>query len=146
MDDKETLHRRSRLRELVNVCFLGSRSELVSHIEERTKKKPNEGELSGLQKDNGPRSFGDKKARTLCEQIGLHRRWFDMPLGANLDRERWLDGHGGFPSEATPAEIATAFTEGSNEKREALTLLARLPDVEAAAILPLIKSILTKYE
>lgn len=49
-------------------------------------------------------------------------------------------------SSATPTEIAAAFTEGSSEKREALTLLARLPDTEAAAILPLIKSILTKYE
>lgn len=48
--------------------------------------------------------------------------------------------------DATPAEIAHAFETGSPGKREALTLLARLPDDEAEAILPLIRSILSKYE
>lgn len=46
----------------------------------------------------------------------------------------------------TPADIAHAFEQGSAGKRDAITLLARLPDAEAEAILPLIRSILSKYE
>ncbi|WP_297360407.1 LexA family transcriptional regulator [Thauera sp.] len=91
MDDEETRHRRLRLGELVEVCFGGEQKALRQHIADRTRKEPNQGEISGLLKlDNSARSFGDKKAKTLTDQIGLHRRWFDMPLGANLRREQWL--------------------------------------------------------
>lgn len=91
MDDEETRHRRLRLGELVEACFGGEQKALRQHIAARTKKEPNQGEISGLLKlDNSARSFGDKKAKNLTDQIGLHRRWFDMPLGANLRREQWL--------------------------------------------------------
>lgn len=55
----------------------------------------------------------------------------------------WL---GDYDPKATPAEIADSFKNGSSEKKEALTLLARLPDAEAATILPILKTILSKYE
>lgn len=90
MDDAETLHRRLRLRELIDRCFNGRLTDLMSHIEGNTGKRPNQGELSALQKDHGPKSFGDKKARTLSQQIGLHRHWFSMPSGTNLNRGEWL--------------------------------------------------------
>lgn len=90
MDDAETLHRRSRLRELIERCFDARLTDLLAHIEARTGKRPNQGELSALQKDHGPKSFGDKKARKLTEQIGLHRHWFAMPAGTHLDREQWM--------------------------------------------------------
>lgn len=54
---------------------------------------PNQGEMSALVKDHGGKSFGDKKAKTLTEQIGLHRRWFDLPLGTSLKREDWGAEH-----------------------------------------------------
>lgn len=81
MDDSETLHRRARLRELVKVRFGGEQKALLAHILSRTGKAANQGELSLLTRDNSGKSFGDKKARTLTEQIGLDRRWFDMPIG-----------------------------------------------------------------
>ncbi len=89
MDDLETLNRRARLRELIEQCFGCRLIDLLRHIEQRTGKMPNQGELSALQKDNGGKSFGDKKARALAEQIGLHRRWFDFPVGVNLEQGRW---------------------------------------------------------
>lgn len=90
MDDAETLLRRARLRELVEHCFGGKQAALVRHIEARTGKRPNQGEISLLMKDHSPaKSFGDKKARRLCEQIGLSRRWFEMPLGSALQRHEW---------------------------------------------------------
>lgn len=92
MDDKETLNRRARLRELIQHCFEGNAMRLLDHIEGRTGVRPNQGEISGLQKNNGSRSFGDKKAKTLTEQIGLHRRWFDLALGTNLDPRDWETG------------------------------------------------------
>lgn len=88
MDDKETLHRRARFRELLSACFADSQGALLNHITANGF-KPNQGELSALKKDHGPKSFGDKKAKTLAEQIGLHRRWFDMPLGTWLSPSEW---------------------------------------------------------
>lgn len=90
MDDHETLHRRARLRELILVCFgeEEGQKKLLNHIYERTGKRANQGELSALCKDHG-KSFGDRKAKTLTEQIGLHRRWFDAPIGTNLSRSEW---------------------------------------------------------
>ena len=85
MDDSETLHRRARLRELVKVRFGGEQKALLAHILSRTGKAANQGELSLLTRDNSGKSFGDKKARTLTEQIGLDRGWFDMPIGACLN-------------------------------------------------------------
>lgn len=84
MDDAETLHRRARLRELINTCFGGKDVYLLNHIEKRTGKRPNQGEISAIQKDNGSKSFGDKKAKVLTEQIGLDRFWFAKPLGSEL--------------------------------------------------------------
>jgi len=89
MDDAETLNRRARLRELISFCFNNKDEDLRQFIKERTDKLPNQGELSAIQKDHG-KSFGDKKAKVLTEQIGLHRRWFDFTLGTNLDQGSWL--------------------------------------------------------
>lgn len=85
MDDTDTLHRRARLRELISHRFEGRDAALLDHIEGRISKRPNQGEMSGLQKDHGPRSFGAKKADTLEKQIGLPKLWFSMPLGSYLD-------------------------------------------------------------
>ncbi|WP_368655426.1 S24 family peptidase [Castellaniella ginsengisoli] len=90
MDDTDTRNRRARLRELIAHCFDGRDAALLDFIEKRTGKRPNQGEISGLQKDDGPRSFGDKKAKTLTEQIGLNRYWFDMRPGARLEQDQWL--------------------------------------------------------
>lgn len=95
MDDKETLHRRARLRELIWAHFgdpsEGGQAALREHIKNHKGVKVNQGELSGLLKDhNAARSFGDKKARALADQIGLHRRWFDFPMGVNISRGDWL--------------------------------------------------------
>jgi hypothetical protein len=89
MDDRETLRRRARLRELIRECFDGKAANLIRFISEKTRKSPNQGELSAIQIDNGGKPFGDKKAKTLTEQIGLPRRWFDMPLGECLKRDEW---------------------------------------------------------
>lgn len=89
MDDRETLNRRARLRELIAVCFDGFDKGLLTHILAMTGETANQGELSALKRDNG-KSFGDKKAKRLTEQIGLHRRWFDFPVGTNIDKDKWL--------------------------------------------------------
>jgi phage repressor protein C with HTH and peptisase S24 domain len=90
MDDKETLHRRARLRELVSFCFDNKPANLLRHISDKTGKPANQGELSALMKDDGGKSFGDKKAKTLTLQIGLFRRWFDFPIGSNLQKAQWM--------------------------------------------------------
>lgn len=89
MDDAETLHRRARLRELVAVPFKGSLKDLRAHIKKRAGVDANQGELSALQSDKGHKAFGDKKAKTLTEQIGLPRQWFAMPLGQMLQIDQW---------------------------------------------------------
>lgn len=89
MDDKETLNRRARLRELIESCFDNSDKGLLDHILLKTGIAANQGELSAIQKDHG-KSFGDKKAKRLTELIGLHRRWFDFPSGTNVRRDQWL--------------------------------------------------------
>lgn len=88
MDDIETSNRRARLRELISFCFNGNQENLLAFIETRTNKRPNQGELSAIQKNDG-KSFGDKKAKALTEQIGLHRRWFDFPVGTNTNQYEW---------------------------------------------------------
>lgn len=110
MDDKETLNRRARLRELIRECFNGERKQLLAHIFARTKTTQNAGEISSLQKDNGPKSFGDKKAKVLVELIGLNRHWFDMPCGTNLDPSKWMSPP---PSskEATPLKVQEPSTQ-----------------------------------
>lgn len=92
-DNKETRHRKARLRELVRECFGDSQRNLLEHIENVTGKKPNQGEISELQKDNSSKSFGYNKAGTLIKQIGLHRQWFEMPIGTNLDKSLWLKSY-----------------------------------------------------
>lgn len=87
-DDTEMRHRRLRLRELIDQCFNGQQRALLDFVEKKTGKRPNQGEMSGLTKDDG-KSFGDKKAKALAESIGLHRRWFDLPLGSNLFHSEW---------------------------------------------------------
>ena len=96
MDNDETLLRRARLRELITTCFAGRLSDLLAHIKTHSGKDANQGELSALQKDNGGKSFGDKKAKTLTEQIGLPRHWFAMPLGTDLERSKWNE-HAALP-------------------------------------------------
>lgn len=90
MDTPDTLHRRARLRELIECCFGGTDARFIEHLVKQDKGKVNQGEISSLQKDNGPKSFGEKRAIKLAEQAGLNRRWFDMPLGMHLDRADWM--------------------------------------------------------
>lgn len=90
MDDKETLNRRARLRELIRECFNDKPIELRRHIQARTGVEPNQGELAAIMKPNSGKSFADRKAKKLTEQIGLYRRWFDMPLGTDIDRSKWM--------------------------------------------------------
>ncbi|WP_430434784.1 LexA family protein [Methyloversatilis sp.] len=90
MDDNETLNRRARLRELIRECFGDKQINLIRHVHHRTGEMPNHGEMSVLTKDHSGKSFGDKKAKRLTEQIGMHRRWFDMPLGTNIDPTDWM--------------------------------------------------------
>lgn len=126
MDDKETLHRRARLRELIRECFDGKLVNLLSHIEARTNKAPNQGELSAIQKDNSGKSFGDKKAKTLTTQIGLSRRWFDMPLGSCLSRREWLkDVALPMPTEAEHANspIQTLYDSSDKATRDLIDWL-----------------------
>lgn len=73
--------------------------------------------------------MGEDFARDIERILGLHRGYLD-DSGDSM----------------TPADVAAAFESGSEGKREALTLLAKLPDGEAETILPLIRSILSKYE
>jgi len=129
MDDPETLHRRARLRELITVCFDDLDKNLLDYIHMRTGKRPNQGELSSLQQDHG-KSFGDKKARTFTEQIGLHRRWFEFPMGVHLDQTDWMkpysDGEGieepPHPYNALQASpVRWPFPEASEDKFNSLT-------------------------
>lgn len=83
-EDEIAKHRRARLRELVREYFNGSTAELIRAIEARTGTRPNQGEMSALQRENSGKSFGEKKARNLEDQIGLARGWFDAP-GAHQD-------------------------------------------------------------
>lgn len=78
---------------------------------------------------NGKKGFGEDFARDI-------ERILNLPRG-------YLDNSG---DAMTPADVAAAFESGSAGKQEALTLLAKLPDGEAETILPLIRSILSKYE
>jgi hypothetical protein len=116
MDDAETLHRRARLRELVKHAFGDTDAALLAHIERRTGKKANQGEISTLQKDHSGRSFGDKKARTLTLQVGLPRDWFSLPLGTALHPDDWKQ-HSTASQHA--AEASPAWPPGS--KRISLT-------------------------
>jgi hypothetical protein len=134
MDDAETLHRRARYRELLRECFSDSPSKLLNHIAARGF-KANQGEISALKKDGSSKSFGDVKARVLAEQIGLHRRWFDWPLGAHLERQRWalpLSQDEAPQQEADPVSmlpteeqsLITAYRLASEETRENMLALA----------------------
>lgn len=140
MDDHETLHRRARLRELIATCFGGKDANLLEHIARRTGKRPNQGELSGLQKDNGGRSFGDKKAKTLTEQIGLSRRWFELPCGANLNPPQWqaeemcvVAEEGRTLAPCRPPWPFTSITEGEVQALSPIQL-AKLDGAMALAI------------
>lgn len=75
-------------------------------------------------------------------------RWMGEEFARDIERilnlpRGYLDNSG---DTMTPADVAAAFESGSAGKQEALTLLAKLPDGEAETILPLIRSILSKYE
>lgn len=109
MDDRETLNRRARLRELIDQCFDGKLVGLMLHVRGRCGVEPNQGELSALRKDNSSKSFGDKKAKVLTEQIGLHRRWFDWPPGVHLARQEWELPYDGAIHRLTAQEPVPAF-------------------------------------
>jgi hypothetical protein len=116
MDSLDTLHRRARLRELVGACFGGIDAKLIAYIESRTQEKVNQGEISSLQKDNGPRSFGEKRAIRLASQVGLVRKWFELPLGASLDLKSQANENPYIPEVAIDAfsRITHAATEPSS--------------------------------
>lgn len=141
MDDLETKHRRMRLAELVNSCFAGEQVRLLQHIRARTGKEPNQGEISGLMKlDNPSRSFGDKKAKTLTEQIGLHRRWFDFPLGSNLPVDRWMDESTDRDADHAHNKSDVALLPSSNSKAaggEAQSLRTGGSHMPSAQVVPL---------
>lgn len=132
MDDAETLHRRARLRELIEKCFDNRLTDLLSHIEARTGKRPNQGELSALQKDHGPKSFGDKKAKTLAEQIGLHRHWFAMPRGSNVKKSDWMN---------TPSTLtASGDVNELSALVERLTSSGRMQPAELQNLIAMLKA------
>lgn len=116
MDDNETLLRRARLRELIDKCFGGVDKNLLDFIERKTGKRPNQGEFSSLKKDGG-KSFGDKKARTITEQVGLHRQWFSMPLGSCVEKQHWLSPSPDTTSAFKPAEFDSNVTSVPFGKR-----------------------------
>lgn len=87
MDTPETANRRLRLRELVDKCFNGTLADVLRHIKSRTDKGTSQSELSGLLI---AKSFGERKAAKLADDIGLHRKWFEMPSGTNLDISEWM--------------------------------------------------------
>lgn len=130
MDDAETLHRRMRLRELIQRCFDNRLTDLLTHIQGRTGKAANQGELSALQKDHGPKSFGDKKAKRLTEQIGLHRHWFAMPAGTHLDRGEWMAPPPTLASSSDVNELAAVVdrltSSGKMQPQELQNLIAML--------------------
>lgn len=130
MDDEEMLHRRARLRELVEVAFGGRTVDLLAHIKARTGKDANSGELSSLQKDHGPKSFGDKKARTLTAQIGLHRHWFSQPMGCNIDSKQWMLDASGRPEAKDIEELGEVIfrltSSGKMTQSELDTMIAML--------------------
>lgn len=110
MDDRETANRRARLRELIEVCFNDRLVDLQAHIRLHSGTEANQGELSALRKAGSSKSFGDKKAKTLAAQIGLHRRWFDWPVGTHTARDEWLLEPSGY--EAAASEPMTPRIEG----------------------------------
>lgn len=88
VDKAQTRNRRLRLKELVDSQFGGEQKALLEHMRLRghTHSQP---ELSSLMKIDGPKSFGEEKARALAEKIGLGALWFDCPLGSYLERYNW---------------------------------------------------------
>jgi hypothetical protein len=126
MDNKENLHRADRLKELVDAAFNGSIEDLRRHIKQRTGAEPNQGELSQLR--SGKKSFGYKKAGTLADQIGLNRKWFEMPTGTNLQMSEWLDDAIHYKLQADPPEE-------SNPAIEAAAIINKLDDKDQLEIL-----------
>ncbi|GAB4059261.1 hypothetical protein [Uliginosibacterium sediminicola] len=139
-DDAEALHRKARLRELLDTCFGGKQAALSQHIEYATGKKPNQGELSQILKDHSGRTFGDDKARALTEAIGLHRRWFEMPLGRNVRKQDWQKDLSGYPAPSVRALDARRGPSADIVLQSIAAIAAVagiplgsiLPDVEAA--------------
>ena len=113
--------RRENLRHVVDRDFGGKAGRLADAVK---RPRPNISQVL-----SGVRSFGETLARDIERILGLPRNYLD-DMGDSM----------------TPADVAAAFESGSEGKREALTLLAKLPDGEAETILPLIRSILSKYE
>lgn len=74
--------RRERLRQLIEDRFGGRQSALVEEI------GINQGELSGLLKT---KSFGEKKARSLEEQLKLPSKWLDQRITVVPDRQQEWD-------------------------------------------------------
>ena len=88
MDNPQTRNRRIRLNELITSAFNNKQKDLLGFILEKSGTRANQGELSGLCEYDG-KSFGAKKAVTLCKQIGMHHLWFELPPGTNLDPSEW---------------------------------------------------------
>ena len=84
MADKNEIQalRRQRLRQLIEDRYGGRQSALVEEI------GINQGELSGLLR---LKSFGEKKARSLEDQLGLPAKWLDQRADLADDRQRDWD-------------------------------------------------------
>lgn len=78
-----------------------------------------------------PRGMGDAVAAKLESGCSKPVGWMD----ASHDEDT-----------ITPEDVALAFINGSPEKQEVIKLMARLPDNEAAMLLPIVRSVLAKYE
>lgn len=116
--------RKARLNELIDLAFAGNQ---LAFAKKTGIKAPQVNRwLSDTASDT--RNITEASARKIEELCGKPRGWLDHD------------------ESATPEEIATAFSGGKESKRELLTLVARLPDSETETLLPLVRSILAKYE
>ncbi|SHM05179.1 hypothetical protein SAMN05216428_11280 [Nitrosospira sp. Nsp11] len=119
--------RRARLRRLIDERFNGKQTDLLAACNQ------NQGEISGLL--SGKRVFGEKKARTLEDELHLGRGYFDrqsdkpvatltedqlklLDLVERMDpkaREKWLALGESLPSVNTSSSVADTISAPSSE-------------------------------
>lgn len=73
-------NRRLKLQHLIDTAFGGSQASFIA------KTDINQGELSGLLRN---KSFGEKKARKIEQQVGVNSGYLDSPIGeGSLDLDK----------------------------------------------------------